>query len=332
MRIIYIFLMAIFFIVIVNSCGSDSSDKSTTPNIEDDLCEVTTPKSVLITPNKIRSLWSVQNIKGVSIDTPIALAYEGSKEEIYVAHNNGQVISKLSSDGNISASKSIGSWIVGFNAISSIKTIQNKLYVADSHRVYVFDLSMLLQASINTIALAKTYVDMGVDLNDMAVDAKGNIYLSVKNQNKLYKIDASTAYGVIDLQKDFDVTLYLSNINSLYNADCNIVYGGVGAYLSKLIEGQPAESLVNHSSNTDPVNLTSIDLYNFNDNGNRVYLVADNKSEIKVVYDRNKTIRGLEGGYIGGSDVGRFVFLRSNNILIIPKISSNMLEAYIIEE
>jgi len=331
MKTLFLLKIVLLSFLFVACSESGSSTDSSEKEEKQEVCVATTEVTVFKSASKLTPIWSVTSINNQPINNPVALAYDKKRAVIYVAHENATIISKLSVDGNSSSLKSISPWISGLSGVSAMSIVEDTLFVADKNRVREYNLTTINQSTNNLATISNDYIDNSVTLNDIAVDSAKNIYLSVDTQNKLYKITSDTEYGEVNLDKDFDATLYLSNINSLYESDCNLIVGGASPYLSKLIESSSSVTLINNETNMDPTNITSIDLYNLNSSNNRAYLVVDDNREIKIVYDVNKTIRDLTDGVIGDDRVGRVTFIRDSNTLVVPTKAGNSVEAYKID-
>ena len=128
--------------------------------------------------------------------TPESVLYHKEGAALYVSCIAGVPPTAKDGDGFIAKiSPKDGSilkldWAKGLDAPKGMGLVGDKLYVTDIDAVVIFDLATGNQ--INRIPIEGSQF-----LNDIAVDASGNVYVSDSNTNKVYKL------------KDKDVELYL---------------------------------------------------------------------------------------------------------------------------
>ncbi|MCM0667673.1 hypothetical protein [Flavobacterium tyrosinilyticum] len=116
---------------------------------------------------------------------PESALYDFSKKILYISNINGEYlakdgngfISKLKTNGEIEVLK----WVDGLDNPQGMGLYKKKLYVADIDRV--------VQINTETAKIEKVYhVDNAKFLNDITIDANGDIYVSDCFGNKIYKI------------------------------------------------------------------------------------------------------------------------------------------------
>lgn len=116
---------------------------------------------------------------------PESALYDSEKNIVYISNINGEYlakdgngfISKLKTNGEIEVLK----WVDGLDNPQGMGLYRQKLYVADINRVVRID--------TRTAKIDKVYhADNAVFLNDITVDANGDIYVSDCFGNKIYKI------------------------------------------------------------------------------------------------------------------------------------------------
>ncbi len=135
-----------------------------------------------------------------SLLTSESVFYDKNKNLLYVSCINGKpldkdsngYISKVGLDGKIIKLH----WIGGLNAPKGMGTYENKLYVTDIDRIAIIDKDQGKIIKFVNVQGAKF-------LNDIAVDSKGNVYISDSNNNLVYL-----------LQNDSSVTVWLDNLKS----------------------------------------------------------------------------------------------------------------------
>lgn len=132
---------------------------------------------------ELKKVWEVSDI----FIRPESVAYDG--KHLYVSSINGGglekngkgFISKLTTSGKIIAAK----WLTKLNAPKGLATYKNRLYIADINELVVVDIT-------NSRIIKKYLVKNAILFNDVASDAKGNIYTSDTKGNMVYKLDAKT--------------------------------------------------------------------------------------------------------------------------------------------
>ncbi|MFB9076230.1 hypothetical protein ACFFLS_05205 [Flavobacterium procerum] len=136
---------------------------------------------------------------------PESAFYDSSKKILYISNINGEYlakdgngfISKLKTNGEIEVLK----WVDGLDNPQGMGLYKRKLYVADINRV--------VQINTETAKIEKVYhIDNAIFLNDIAIDANGDIYVSDCFGNKIYKI----SNGKINIWNESD---FLSKPNGL---------------------------------------------------------------------------------------------------------------------
>ncbi len=129
-------------------------------------------KEILVTnPPTLELTWETDTL----MTTSESVIYDESNNVLYVSNINGApdgkdgngFISKISLDGTLVTHK----WIEGMDAPKGMGLYGGKLYVTDINRLHEIDIA--------TGKIAKTYPVEGASfLNDITVDAKGNVYIS----------------------------------------------------------------------------------------------------------------------------------------------------------
>jgi sugar lactone lactonase YvrE len=117
---------------------------------------------------------------------PESILWDAGGKVIYVSNVNGNppekdgngYISKLNADGKVVVEK----WVIGLDAPKGMALAKGRLYVSDIDRLVVVD-----TASAKVI---KTYSAAGAKfLNDVAIDDKGNVYVSDMLDNAIWRLN-----------------------------------------------------------------------------------------------------------------------------------------------
>jgi DNA-binding beta-propeller fold protein YncE len=129
-------------------------------------------KEILVTnPPTLELTWETDTL----MTTSESVIYDESNNVLYVSNINGApdgkdgngFISKISLNGTLITQK----WIEGMDAPKGMGLYGGKLYVTDINRLHEIDIA--------TGKIAMTYPVEGASfLNDITVDAKGNVYIS----------------------------------------------------------------------------------------------------------------------------------------------------------
>jgi sugar lactone lactonase YvrE len=135
-------------------------------------------ESAIATIPTLELTWETDTL----MTTSESVIYDESNDVLYVSNINGApdgkdgngFISKISLDGTIATQK----WIEGMDAPKGMGIYGGKLYVTDIDRLHEIDLA--------AGKIAMTYPVEGASfLNDITVDAKGNVYISDMNTHEI---------------------------------------------------------------------------------------------------------------------------------------------------
>lgn len=144
--------------------------------------------------HSLTQIWASE----ASLPIPESVLYSAKDKILYVAQIDGKpgekdgkgAIGKVGLDGKIINKD----WITGLHAPKGMGVAGNKLYVSDVTDVVEID--------IKTGKILKTHaVEGSVFLNDLTIDAKGNIYVSDSSTKKVHLI------------KDGKVSTYMEGLN-----------------------------------------------------------------------------------------------------------------------
>lgn len=137
--------------------------------------DLATPESVLFVANKVAANKNEADNTVVNSTAPFLLValIDGQGAD---ADGKGG-IAKLAADGRVIDKN----WIVGLNAPKGMALYNNRLYVADITELVVIDLAA--QKVINKIPIAES-----IFLNDVTVNARGEVFVSDTRANKIHRI------------------------------------------------------------------------------------------------------------------------------------------------
>lgn len=151
--------------------------------------------SVLYTSaqNSLQKIWETEP----NLPIPESVLYSAKGKLLYVAQIDGKPgekdgkggIAKVALDGKIIA----GDWVTGLNAPKGMGIVGGKLFVADVTEVVEIELK-------SGKILRKHQIEGSKFLNDLTIDAKGNIYVSDSETKKVHLI------------KDGKISTYYENL------------------------------------------------------------------------------------------------------------------------
>ena len=163
--------------------------------------------------HSLTHIWSTE----ATLPIPESVYYSADDKILYVAQIDGKAgekdgkggIAKVGMDGKIIAQD----WVTGLNAPKGMGKTGNKLYVAD--------VTDIVEIDLKTGKILKKYEVEGAKfLNDLTIDAKGNIYVSDSDTKKVH------------LLKDGKVSTYYEDLvrpNGLLSVGSDLLIADSGA-------------------------------------------------------------------------------------------------------
>ncbi|WP_189415321.1 GTP-binding protein [Cellvibrio zantedeschiae] len=165
----------------------------------------------------LEKLWLAE---GLNIPESVLVYRNGKTNFLFVSQINGDAstvdgngsIARLTLDGEVDEPN----WVTGLNAPKGMGVFEGKLYVSDINEIVVID--------IKSAQIEKRLVVPGaVFLNDIAIDAKGTLYVSDTRTNKVHRYEK----GLLD-----DYLVKVESANGLKVIGPNLVVGaGTHLYL-----------------------------------------------------------------------------------------------------
>lgn len=141
--------------------------------------------------------------ESVDLDIPHQVLYVSNIGGAPLDKDGNGFISKLSRDGKLLQLK----WIEGLNAPKGM--------VMQGFKLWVTDIDRLVEIDTRTATITNTYPAEGaVFLNDPAVDAKGNVYVSDIAKRKIWKLS------------DGKMEIWYGNDDLMHINGLRVIYGG----------------------------------------------------------------------------------------------------------
>lgn len=165
----------------------------------------------------LEKLWMAE---GLNVPESVLVYRSGKTNYLFVSQINGDP-SAVDGNGSIARLNMNGeideiNWVAGLNGPKGMGVYEGKLYVADIHELVIID--------IKSAQIEKHVPVPGSQfLNDVAIDAKGVVYVSDTKTNKIHRYEN----GVVE-----DYLLKVESANGLKVIGPNLVVGaGTHLYL-----------------------------------------------------------------------------------------------------
>ena len=136
--------------------------------------------------HQLKKLWESDSI---TLRGPESALFDPLSKSLYVSSMNAGSVVRMGLDGKLIKAD----WVTGLNANKGSALFNGLLYTAELATVAVIDVA---KASV----IKRIPIEGAVMLNDLAVDAKGVVYVSDTRTGKVYRIERDKP------------TLYLENI------------------------------------------------------------------------------------------------------------------------
>ncbi len=270
--------------------------------------------SVTVNATTVELQWTLSGLYN-----PESVIYDSNTNLLYVSNINGSgmdkdgngTISTVSLDGKMQNA----AWVSGLNAPKGLAIHAGKLYVADIDTLVVIDITQAAIINRYTVNDAKF-------LNDVAVDDKGNIYVSDMMLNRIHILQN----GEFSIWIESDA---LESPNGLHFEEDDIMLGSWGVMTEGFATDVPGHlkrislkdkdiSSVgdgNPTGNLDGVEGTEDTGFFVTDWMNGRLLLISRKGAVTELLDLNP----------GSADLD---YIQEKQMIIIPMMKDNTLNAY----
>jgi hypothetical protein len=256
--------------------------------------------NVLFAQHQLVKKWETEP----TLKVPESVLFDGKNKVLYVSNIDGAPdgkdgkgsIGKVSPDGKILMTD----WVTGLNAPKGMALVKNTLWVSDVDQVAAIDIK---EGKI----LKMIPIEGAGFLNDVAADAKGNIYVSDSKTKKVHKIEGDKVSVVIE---------NLEGPNGLLVHDKELYILDNGTF-NRLKDGKLEQYVSGLDGHTDGIEHVAGDDYIVSGWEGVVYYVNKKGGKEKLLDTREQKINSADIGYDA-----------KNRIVYVPTFFQNSIVAY----
>lgn len=135
--------------------------------------------SALLAQHSLEKIWETDT---VTLRNPESVLYDSISNSLYVSCMGAGKIVRIGTDGKVIRND----WVTGLTSNKRSALFNGLLYTAETSTVAVIDVE---KASV----IKRIKIEGAVMLNDVAVDAKGIIYVTDTRAGKVYRIEGDKA-------------------------------------------------------------------------------------------------------------------------------------------
>lgn len=168
---------------------------------------------ILFAQHSLEKIWQTDS---VTVNNPESVLYDSKSNSLYVSSMGAGAIARFGTDGKLIKNN----WVTGLNSNKGSALFNGLLYTAETSSVAVIDVD---KATI----VKRIPVEGSQMLNDVAIDAKGIVYVTDTRAGKVYRIEGDKpavylenlpgANGLLFVGTD----LYILASASVHKADSN---------------------------------------------------------------------------------------------------------------
>jgi DNA-binding beta-propeller fold protein YncE len=241
---------------------------------------------------------------------PESVLYNEADKFLYVSNINGKpdsvdgngFISRMTLDGKIDKLE----WLTGLDAPKGMGVFNGKMYVTDIHNLVIID--------IPTASIEKSIkVDSAEFLNDVTIDAKGNVYFTDSDAKRIYVYKE----GVVSLWTKNPMLLKPNGVYALENS-LRIIDMETGLFYDADYTTKKLTGVAQNLPGGDGVMQISKSEYLISCWPGEVYYINDTLVE-KILDTRVAKLNAADAWYVD-----------AESLLIIPTFFGNSVMAYTI--
>ena len=244
------------------------------------------------------------------LKVPESVLYNAADKFIYVTNINGApdgvdgngFITRMTLDGKIDQLE----WVKGLDAPKGMGVYQGKMYVTDIHKLIIIDMA--------TAKIEKSIVvDSSEFLNDVTIDAKGDVYFTDSEAKKIHLYKD----GVVSLWSDDPLLLKPNGLYALENS-LRIIDMQSGLFYDADYSTKKLTGVAKDIPGGDGVMQISKDEYIISCWPGEVYYVNDSITQ-KILDTKEAKLNAADSWYV-----------EAENLLIVPTFFGNSVMAYTI--
>ncbi len=244
------------------------------------------------------------------LKVPESVLYNPADKFLYVSNIDGKpdsvdgkgFISRLNLDGSIAQLE----WVKGLDAPKGMGVYKGKMYVTDIHK--------LLVINMDSAKVEKSYmIDSSLFLNDVTVDAKGNVYFTDSGAKKIYVLKE----GVVSLWSS-DPALVMPNGLLAQENSLRIIDMGSGLFYDADYSTKKLNGVADSIPGGDGVMQITKNEYIISCWPGEVYYVNDTTVQ-KILDTKDAKLNAADAWYVEGE-----------SLLVVPTFFGNSVMAYTI--
>jgi hypothetical protein len=253
-------------------------------------------------PPKAVEVWQTPQ----ELRVPESVMFDATRQLLYVANiagmptqKNGQgFISQVTLDGTIKNLR----WVAGMNAPKGMGIYQGTLYVTDIDRIHAIDLS--------AGTIKKTWeVDGAKFLNDIAIDARGKVYISDMETKKLHALR--------DGKLEEFLTLKQSKPNGLLMQGDQLLVGTAEGLCAVDTAAKTVTVLIAHAGGIDGLKPLAPGRYIVSNWLGKTQIIEKDKTPVLLMDTTAQKVNSAD-----------LEFIAEKNLLLIPTFFNNRVVAY----
>lgn len=244
------------------------------------------------------------------LKVPESVLYNTADKFIYVSNINGKpdsadgngFITRMTLDGKIDKLE----WVKGLDAPKGMGVYKGKMYVTDIHKFVIIDMA--------TATIEKSIIiDSSEFLNDVTVDAKGDVYFTDSEAKKIHLYKE----GVVSLWSSDPLLLKPNGLYALENS-LRIIDMQSGLFYDADYSTKKLTGVAKDIPGGDGVMQISKNEYIISCWPGEVYYVNDSTVQ-KIIDTKEAKLNAADSWYIDGED-----------LLVVPTFFGNSVMAYTI--
>lgn len=252
---------------------------------------------------KLVKVWETEPV----LQTSESVMYDSTNKVLYVSCINGQptakdgngFIARVGLDGKVLTQK----WITGMDAPKGMGISNNRLFVTDIDRVHEIEIDKGKVISTYKVAGAKF-------LNDIAVDEKGNVYITDMDTNKIHVLSG----GKVDIW----LVSKFKSLNGLLYRKGELVVGTDQGIVLVSMSDKKETLAVKNSGGIDGLKIIA---------ENR-YIVSDWAGKTSVIGHMPDVLLNTTAGKINSADIE---YIPEMKYILIPTFFHNTVACYKLE-